>query len=146
MKQEQMTKVALFAPDGRIETVWAADIGEGRFQLRNLPFYAFGLALDDIFTVAPSSAGFPMVADVVERSGHSSYRLFLREGRRDDDFNQAWAPLAAAGCVYEHATSQLIAVDVPPATDLDTAYRLLEAGLTVWDLEEAYAHLAPSTE
>ena len=137
---EEMVKVALFGPDGRVETVWAVDLGEGRYQLRNLPFHSFGIAFDDVFTTVPSDSGFPTVAQVVARSGHSAYRLAMNPGRINEDFERRWAPLQTIGCTYERATAGLLAVDIPPSTDLNVAYQLLEAGTDVWDFEEVYAH------
>jgi hypothetical protein len=134
------SKIALLGPDGVVETVWAADLGDGKFRLDNLPFFAMGLAFGDIVSVEPSTTGFPTVKDVVERSGHSLYRIYLLSGRTQTDFERAWAPIGRLGCSYERATDQLVAVDVPPATDIYEAYRLLDASADagIWDLQEAF--------
>src|SRR5215217_8971885 len=77
---------------------------------------------------------------VYERGGHSTYRIFLVEEKSAQQFEVAWEPLGKMGCLYERATDYLVAVDVPPATDIYEAYRALEQGQTtgVWDFEEGH--------
>lgn len=55
------------------------------------------------------------------------------------DFEKAWDKLQSLGCTYERATDRLIAIDVPPETDIYEAYAVLELGENdkVWGFEEA---------
>lgn len=78
---------------------------------------------------------------MVERGGHSTYRLFVTDAERLELFLEQWHPLELLGCTLERATERLIGVDVPAEADIHQVYELLEAGQArgVWDFEEAHA-------
>ncbi len=71
---------------------------------------------------------------------NSTYRFFLVSENSQQGFESAWQPLEALKCTYERATDFLLAVDVPPKTDIYEAYEILEQGLEagVWDFEEGH--------
>lgn len=121
------------------ETMWAEDLGGDRYLLRNSPFYAFGVSFEDIVR-GEFSEGFIEFREVLERSGNSTFRLFLLNRRKLDapDFVQAWAPLQALGCSFEQGV--VLSVNVPPTTDIDAAWRLLLDGerAEIWDLETGH--------
>ena len=62
-----------------------------------------------------------------QRSGHSTYRIRLSDsvGIEDLTFDRYWQPIEAAGCTYERAAGQLLAVDVPASADIHRVYALL---------------------
>ena len=153
MKTAQIEKIVLsLSPDEwhgySTETVWAEKVGEGRYRLRSLPFYAKGLSFGDVVNTRTQD-GKEVVHSVSLRSGHSTYRAFVKPpveiGSRD--FDRAWRPLQERGCTYERATEHLIAVDVPSSVDLDAVYALLEAGEAagVWDFEEGHCARSSGT-
>jgi hypothetical protein len=131
------------------ETVWAERVGDGRFRLRSVPFYANGLGFGDIVNTQVED-GKNVVQSVSLRSGHSTYRAFIKDPAQvaDELFNCYWIPLQEIGCTYERATEHLIAIDVPGNTDLDAAYALLEAGerAGVWEFEEGHSSRSGSSE
>jgi hypothetical protein len=143
-----MTKVAVASESGEIETMWAEVIGSGRYRLRNLPYLAVGLALDDIVTVKPAETGeWPMLDEVVERSGHSTYRIALQDGQSfEGAFAKAWNPLRHLGCALERFSDRFAGVDVPTETDVDQAYQLLEQGMAdgVWWFDEVQVGHPPA--
>ncbi len=124
------------------ESVWAEALGEGRYRIRNVPFYARGIAVSDI-VIATAIEGRLHFKQVLLRSGHSTYRAFLGENVDLDSprFRTVWMPLEQLGCTLERATTHLLAIDIPPSADLQVAYRLLEAGETagVWEFEEGHS-------
>lgn len=81
----------------------------------------------------------PRVSGVSIRSGHSTYRMFVRHGLPTPTFLSHWKPLEALGCTFESAKS-LLAIDVPAKADIYKVYKLLEAGEShgVWEFEEAH--------
>ena len=83
------------------ERLWAEPVGEGRFRLRNSPFFAFGVSNEDVvFGHARDEEVY--LAGVSIRGGHSTYRLKLPgQDRQAPAFKRAWAPLEALGCSYE---------------------------------------------
>ncbi|MCY3002524.1 MAG: DUF4265 domain-containing protein [Planctomycetota bacterium] len=124
---------------GGTETMWAEDLGGGRYLLRNSPFYAFGVSFEDIVR-GEFSEGFIEFREVLERSGHSTFRLFLLNRRKLDapDFVQAWARLQALGCSFEQGV--VLSVDVPPTTDIEAVWRLLSEGESagIWEFDEGH--------
>jgi Domain of unknown function (DUF4265) len=125
------------------ESVWAEPLGDDRYRIRNTPFYAYGFSFLDVVHAQSGSEEepFPIVTKAIVRSGHSTYRLRVEHGiQANEEFRQAWAPLQAAGCTFEASDDRLLAVDVPPQTDIFYVYRLFEKGESagVWDFEEAH--------
>lgn len=127
-------------PPSTVETLWAALLAPLRGVLRNVPFYAKGVAFDDIveFEVTADSAVVEFVR-VVARGGHSTYRIFMLAADLSV-FEVWWDRLGALGCSYERANEFLIAVDVPPSADVHAAYQVLELGekAGIWDFEEGF--------
>ena len=123
------------------ESLWVEKVGRNRYRLRNVPFYADGLSIEDI-VVATDGPAKRVVSEVAERGGHSTYRLFLQSGidTESDAFREHWEPIENLGCTYERATGRLLAVDVRPRADICEVYRLLERGadVGVWDFEEGH--------
>lgn len=144
--RDQFVKVAINLPASdwhshALETMWAEPVSADRYRLQNVPFYAYGLSFDDV-VIARQIGGQLYVQDVVERGGHSTYRVFLAQdvNRDESRFQQTWAPLQEIGVTYEQANARLLAIDVPDTTDIVQAYKLLQRGeeAGVWDFEEAH--------
>jgi hypothetical protein len=122
-----------------IERLWARPLGGNRFQIQNVPFYAYGISYDD--EVHATTVGDDNILEaVVKRGGHSTYRIFVTNGEELRRFQEFWQPLERAGCTVERATERLFAVDVPPESDIYTVYDMLQAGenASIWGFEEAH--------
>ena len=126
--------------DHATESVWAIPLGDNKYQVQNVPFYAYDVSYDDTVIAEPNEEGQLIVQHVDQRGGHSTYRVILNPGTTDRDFERAWDKLEHLGSSYERATDRLIAVDVPPETDIYQAYAALESGErdNVWGFEEAH--------
>ena len=126
--------------DHATESVWAIPLGDNKYRLQNVPFHAYGVSYDDIVSAKPNEQGQLIVQGVSERGGHSTYRVILSPETTDRDFENAWDKLGSLGSTYERATDRLIAIDVPPETDIYEAYAALESGEkdNVWGFEEAH--------
>ena len=125
--------------DHATETLWAEPVDGKRYRLKNVPFYAYGVSYDDTVTAAETDDG-RVVQAVSERSGHSTYRIFVSNAETLQRFSDCWAPLERLGCTLERATERLFAVDVPREVDIHEAYEAMASGETagVWDFEEAH--------
>lgn len=123
------------------ESMWAEDLGQGRYRLRNVPFATYGLSNEDVVR-AELRAGQLMVTGVVIRGGHSTYRLILKSGTdaKSPRFEEHWKQLERLGCTYESTEDRILAIDVPPTADIYEVYRRLEQGekAEVWDFEEGH--------
>jgi hypothetical protein len=122
------------------ESVWAEPVGEGRYRVRNVPFYVHGISLGDIITARQVEGEGLLFTGVLLRGGHSTYRIFLEENVNGETFAKYWDPLQVLGCTYERATKRLLAIDVPPNADIYVVYELLEVGerAGVWSFQEGH--------
>lgn len=122
-----------------VETVWADDLGGGRYRLRNSPFYAFNYSAEDVVAVELRD-GRLFATSTLQPGGHSTYRIIRAPASTDSEFARHWAGLAGLGCTYEGGPGDLISVDVPPRASLRTVNSLLDAGIAagVWDAEEGH--------
>lgn len=120
------------------ETLWAEPLGSDIYQLHNSPFAAYGFSyMDKVRAIGPD---IPTVTEVIENSGNSTYRVILTKGALETEkFRTQWQRLEEIGCTYEGSKSKLLSIDVPAATDIHTAYSILENGesLGIWEFEEA---------
>jgi hypothetical protein len=121
------------------ESLWAEPLGNRRYRLRNVPFLAYGYSEDDVVN-ATEIDGRLVVTDIAERSGHSTYRIFLPKPMDDLAFAPLWETLGELGCTYERANSRVIGIDVPPNADVYAVYAVLEVGERAewWTFEEGY--------
>lgn len=154
MATEPLTKIGFALDDGpltipgttcgetpaSVETLWAQTLGGDRYKLRNIPFYTYGVSCDDIVS-AKLTDGLLMANAIVERGGHSTYRLLITP-MLEEQFLRRWPALEALGCGYEGATSRYIAVDVPPSADISAVEQELLRGESegVWNFEEGHCN------
>lgn len=119
------------------ERLWAEPLGSARYRLLNTPFFAFGVSNRDVVW-GKSRGNQVYFADVSIRGGHSSYRLKLATVATEADFVRHWEPLERLGCSYEEGP--VLAIDVPPSTDIYAVYEALESGMLdgIWDFEEGH--------
>ena len=124
---------------GRTETLWAERIGEDRCRLQNTPFYAYSVSLGDVVEVEACEAIYKF-KNVIIRSGHSSYRLWVEEEITSRRFQEHWRLIEQLGCSFEQASKNLVAVDVPSQANIHEVYRRLEEGehARVWEFEEGH--------
>jgi Domain of unknown function (DUF4265) len=140
---EELVKIVfnLSEKDGPVatESLWAERLGANLYRLRNVPFYLRGVSEQDIVR-AEENDGRLVVTGIVDRGGHSTYRIFLPEQTSEEQFLKDWVALHELGCTYERATRRLIAIDVPPNADVYAVYEALESGEMdqLWKFEEGH--------
>ena len=125
----------------KTETVWAEAVATDRYRLRNTPFFAKGVSVEDVVRVRRQDGA--LFFDAVSiSSGHSTYRVVVDKATESDVLEEYWLPLQTLGCTYESAEMNvlLLAVDIPPDVDIYAAYALLEKGESdsVWYFEEGH--------
>lgn len=120
------------------ETLWA-ESAEGGYRLLNSPFYAFGVSyLETVKAVATAEDGIMKFLGKAYTSGHSTYRLMIKN---EAGWLSAWNALQALGCFYEehqHENFRLLSVDISPNTEIHAAYAVMQEGeiAGAWDFEE----------
>jgi hypothetical protein len=121
------------------EMLWAERVDQQRFRLRNVPFFVFGVSVEDVVFARPAE-GIYEFEGVSIRGGHSTYRIITRAAGSAESFEQKWQVLEQLGCTYEQGPGRLRAVDVPPRANIYKVYELLEQGEHegVWEFEEGH--------
>jgi len=122
------------------ERLWALDLGEGRYQIDNIPFFARDLALGDVVSAVPEAKaeeGVLRYHQVLQPSGHSTFRILV------DDASQVpevCTLLEEVGCDTERShLPRLVAIDIPPSVSLAAVRKALAPGVSQerWEYEEA---------
>jgi hypothetical protein len=123
------------------ENLWAKPLGGDRYRIDNIPFYAYGISHEDV-VLADEVDGRLKFREVAARSGHSTYRVLVKDsaGHDSSGFQKLWTRLSELGCTHEVAKRRWITIDVPPASDVFAVYQILEEGMAegVWTFEEAH--------
>lgn len=123
-------------PPADYESLWAVPVGEGLFQLDNIPFFANEVALGDVVSAVPMG-GELRFQEVVRPSGHSTLRLIIYD---KEEVPAVRKLLEERGCVSEGShIPGLISVDVPPSVSLAALRPILDEGEAQerWGYEEA---------
>ncbi|HZP25314.1 MAG TPA: DUF4265 domain-containing protein [Terriglobales bacterium] len=122
------------------ERLWAAPVRPNEFRILNSPFFVFGVSAEDIVSAVQADDGVFHFQRVVERGGHSTYRVFLqRENTIEMElFLAHWNSIRALGVTFEAANNRFISIDIPPSSDMQRIYGLLQRGESegVWVFEE----------
>ena len=72
----ELVKLLLAGPDGEVETPWAEKISDRLFRLDNMPFFAYGVSVDDIVEAEPTEdEGFFRFLRVHQSSGNRTIRV-----------------------------------------------------------------------
>lgn len=106
-------------PPADWEWVWASRVGDATFRIDNVPFFAKGISSGDIVAANQTDKGL-IFGSLVQSSGHSTVRVVVLRGDRDDREMQALvadlrASLKALGCSTELShIPNLFSVDIPP--------------------------------
>ena len=112
------------------ETLWALNLGEGRYQLDNTPWFAYGVSWQDVVEAVPEAeGGFPVFRRVVQKSGHRTLRTALPESATEAFLEE----IKGLGCSFEGANREFIAIDVPPAVELQRVTDFLEEKEVEWE-------------
>ena len=123
-------------PPATTESLWAIDVGAGLYQIDNIPFFATGIALNDIVS-AKLEHGALQYEEVVRASGHSTLRVIAYD---TSQMPAVRAFFEQMGCSTElsHLPS-LVAIDVPPTVAFEPLRQVLASGREQdrWDYEEA---------
>lgn len=132
MADEKLTKVHVDLPNHWAtsgESMWAAELGDDLYELRNAPFYAYNLNFGDVvLATADSPERKPQVRQVIRRSGHRTMRLAIADDQPADTVLALLASLKPLAVSYEKANARYFALDLEPAADVDA----IRARLDQW--------------
>lgn len=143
-KRETMVKIKIPLPKndpsaGEAEWVWAEPAGDGRFIMRNVPTFVYGLSYGD--TVSAKQEDAVLVFDgIVERGGHSTYRAYAKSDRKSSEVMAVLETLKKMHCDIEPATNKIVGLDVLPEADIYEVYRVPEEAERAGVLEFEEGH------
>ena len=114
-----------WAIDG--ESVWALNLGEDIFEIKNVPCYAYDLNMGDrvLATIQPPDL-IPRVQKVVAKSGHRTLRALLHENVDLGEWKKLIAGLSNYAAALIQVSDRFFAFDIPPTGDYDSLYLKLE--------------------
>lgn len=108
------------------ESVWGREVGEGLYEVDNIPFYAYGVNYRDVVrTVTDDPSLKPRAVSVARRSGYRTHRIFMPDQPRDRQ-RELLDQLRPYGVDVERCDDALIAISVAPDADEEELYRVLD--------------------
>jgi hypothetical protein len=142
-------RIAFTAPDGRVERLWAHDIGSGMFRLDNSPFYAYSISNNDVVEAESDEDGRLVFRRTIRKGGHKTIRIifmnFVTDSRSANAILQRVTDL---GCTWEGMQPRLVSVDVPPTASFDAVVEYLSTfpnETLEWEYADpTYGELNPS--
>lgn len=127
-----------------VETVWAKPVESG-YEIDNIPFCAYGVALGDIVEATLREDGMLDFTRVAKPSGNSVIRAVIFD---EKDVQRTRDELRTLGCASELMGNNLITVDIPAAIDYSKIQAWFERHETdgVLEYEEACLGYLPLEE
>lgn len=130
-----------------VETLWAFELGDDRYRLDNMPFYAYSVSLGDV-VLAPIDPAEqrPTFKTILAKCGNRTVRIFFDEPVEDGSKSMLLLDgLVDMGCEYERANSRYIAVTVPPSVELSAVRDYLVENALTWEhADPSYTELYPN--
>ena len=122
------------------ENLWAEALGNGRYRLDSVPFFAQGLAVGDVVTAEPDANDELQIDEIVESSGNCTIRLIVyAEGPYGRDRKRVLNLFQGFGVEGEGMEAyNLVALNVPNSAPISAVKSLLREGCDKawWDCEE----------
>jgi hypothetical protein len=134
-------------PPADWEWMWASRVSDSTFKIDNAPFFAKGVSAGDVVAAEQTDCGL-VFRDLVQPSGHSTVRVVVFRGDRNDGDVQTLVGelreyLRALGCSTELShIPNLFSVDIPPEVDYSSVSAFLSLKETSGILEYEEACLA----
>ena len=121
------------------EQLYAEPVAGSHYRVGNIPFFARGVAFGDIVSARLTDAGWLEFADVVERGGHSTMRVWLADHLAAGAAEVA-RQFESRGCRVECTLQRLLAIDVPDGVE-ETVWQYLQDGKARgdWDVQVGYS-------
>ncbi|MDB5002083.1 MAG: hypothetical protein JWQ34_308 [Mucilaginibacter sp.] len=120
------------------ETVWTEPIGNGQYQVDNIPFFAPNLAYKDIISIEEDENEL-YFKSLIEVSGHSTVQIIFFKHDKNKE-HKILQELERIGCHWEGMKGgRYYAIDVPPEVDYSNVRSILkrEEQRSILDFREA---------
>ena len=104
-----------------VEFLWADHLEGNRYQLKNFPFFAYGVSFNDIVEaeIKYDDDPFPYFTKVLEKSGHRTIRMILDEPAKESTRSKnILSQLESMDCGYEGSNGEVyFVINVQPHCD-----------------------------
>ncbi len=145
MSEEKLTKIHVDLPNNEGvggESLWAEELGNDLYRIRNVPFNAFGLNFHDIvYAKSQSDELKPSVLKVHQYSGHKTLRVIFTDDSTDEERITKLKELNKYKAYHENANGVLFAIDVEVGGDYgavcDVLYEWEAQGVLSYETCEA---------
>jgi len=102
------------------ESLWARPMGDDRYAIENIPFYAYDLNYGDIVEARAAAPELkPSVLRVVERSGHRTIRVFFQDSVTEEERTRHLRSLDDMHVTFERCKERYYALDLAPEASID---------------------------
>ena len=122
-EEDSLTKVHIDLPNHWAtggESMWALPLGDDLYEIRNAPFYAYGINWGDIVRAYSDDPKLkPEVREVVKRSGNKTLRVFFNEELSEEAQEAVLSSLQNSDVSWERADERYVAIDVHLEADYD---------------------------
>ena len=120
-----------------VEFLWADQVGENRYQLKNFPFFAYGVSYDDIVEaeLKYEDDPYPYLTRVVEKSGHRTIRIILdKSAKKSKRSKGILSHIAAMDCGYQGTDGETyFVINIQPHCDYDAVRDYLNEEDIRWE-------------
>lgn len=145
MENDALVKIHIDLPNNEDvggESLWAEDLGNNLYRVRNVPFNAYGINFYDIvYAEAQSEELKPSVMRVHESSGHKTLRVIFTDDSSEEERVARLKELNIFKAFHENADGLQFAIDVEPDGDYgavcDKLYEWENNGILSYETCEA---------
>lgn len=146
--EQPMVKVVLVqeyedGDESDVEVPWALELGNHQYQLKNFPFFFYGLSYNDIFEARPSPEHSddprPYFVKLIEKSGHRTARVFMKASIKESEAaQQALDQLKAMYCGYEGNGENFFVINIQPHCDFEAVVKFLDDNehIDAWEMAD----------
>jgi len=108
------------------ESLWAEDLGNNLYRIRNVPFNAYGINFyDTVYAKALSKELKPSILRVHEYNGHKTLRVIFVDESSEEERIARLKKLNEFSAYHENADGTLFSIDVEPDGDYGAVCDLL---------------------
>lgn len=128
MNEEGLEKIHIDLPNHWAiggESFWATPLGNDLFRLENVPFYAYGLNFHDVVK-ATSDELIPEIRELVELSGHQTFRVFFEKGIDRQNQEKILDSMKELTISYERANDIYFSLDMQPNGNYQAVFDRLD--------------------
>lgn len=126
-----------------VESPWALELGNDQYQLKNFPFFFYGLSYNDIFEARPSPEypddPRPYFVKLIKKSGHRTARVFMTASIQESEAaKQALDELKAMYCGYEGNGDNFFVINIQPHCDFEAVVKFLDDNehIEAWEMAD----------